>query len=97
MQAAESGAIRWLVKNPEATDPNRVMAFRWIEFPRMPFGFYNDPTTSQGKETVLRDVTREGDHWLITVEGPSHQIATLVIDDRDHLVDVHFETKQVPK
>ncbi|HEX3583018.1 MAG TPA: hypothetical protein VH087_14720 [Thermoanaerobaculia bacterium] len=50
MQEAEIGTIRWLIKNPETTDPKGVMVFRWVEFPRMPFGFFDDPTTSQPKK-----------------------------------------------
>jgi len=86
---AERETMRWLAQHPEMMDMNSINMRRYVEYSRrVGGGFFVDLTTSQPKPTLLRDVLREGDHWLVTVEGPSHQTATLVINDQDQLVDV---------
>jgi hypothetical protein len=91
---AERETMRWLAQHPEMMDMNSINMRRYVEYARRVgvSGFFVDLTTSEGKPTILRDVLREGDHWLVTIEGPSHQIATLVINDRDELVDVKVRT-----
>lgn len=98
LRAAEKEAETWIARHPEMMDMNSILVSqRYVEYPPLGGSFYNDPTTSQPKETLLRDARREGDHWLVTIEGPSHQLATLAINDRDQVVDVRLETRQVPQ
>jgi len=85
---AEKGAIQWLREHPEAANPNRIDLQRLVPFWSQVGGAFSDPTTSQPKSTILRDVFREGDHWVVMIESPTGRIATLVINDRDELVDV---------
>jgi len=89
LRAAEKATARWLAAHPEETDPNRVNLHRFVEYAqRVGGGFFQGVATSQPAPPYIRDVVREGDHWLVTIEGPAHQIATLVINDQDQLVDV---------
>jgi hypothetical protein len=95
LAAAEQETMRWLAQHPETMDLNYFNMRRYVEYARrIGGGFFVDPTTSQGKPVILRDVMREGDHWLVTIEGPSHQIKTLVINDQDQLVDIRTAQAQ---
>jgi hypothetical protein len=95
-RAAEKGAIQWLREHPEAANPNRIDLQRLVAFgSKVGGGFFSDPSTSQPKPVLLRDVARESDHWLVTIEGPSHRIVTFAINDHDQLVD--FRNAQDPR
>jgi len=96
LRAAEEGTRRWLVHHPEIMELSFVDVRRYVEYPsQLGGGFFNGTADSRPQSPVLRDAVREGDHWLVTIEGPSRQIATLVINDRDQIVDVRFENPQV--
>jgi hypothetical protein len=93
LRAAEKAATRWLAEHREAANPNRIDIRRFVAFAERVPGFFSDSPSSQPKLPILRDVVREADHWLVTIESPSHRLATLVINDNDQLVDVRLETK----
>lgn len=89
--AAEAETVRWLSAHPEMFDPSRVTRpGRYVDFAqRLPGAFFRDSSSgSQPPPPRLIDVVREGDHWLVTVEGPSHMRFALVIDDHDALTAV---------
>jgi hypothetical protein len=88
---AEADAVRWLSAHPETFDPNLITRpKRQVDFAgRLPAGFFHDPSSgSQPPPPHLHDVVRDGDHWLVTVEGPSHMRFGLAIDDHDALTAV---------
>lgn len=95
--AAEEGTTRWLAHHPEAMHLRFADVRRYVEYPPQLGGGFFGSADSQFRSPRLRDVVRDGDHWLVTIEGPSHQIATLAINDRDQVVDVRFENPQVQR
>jgi len=99
LRVAEKEAETWLAHHPEMMKLNSIIVpKRHVEYPPQLGGsFFNGSADSRPQSPILRDVVREGDHWLVAIECPSHQIATLVINDHDQLVDPRLETRKVPQ